>query len=253
MESRRDQAILRYFYPRPLRGGRRRLTGFAGLLRYFYPRPLRGGRRLWRSGSSGQHRISIHALCEEGDPARSSGTTTGQRFLSTPSARRATKARHDDLDHDQISIHALCEEGDFTVSYSGAGDIVFLSTPSARRATDWPRRQKLPDHYFYPRPLRGGRLAALHSTRTSEKFLSTPSARRATIAPHWPSAALRNFYPRPLRGGRHRVHKCGLHFHEISIHALCEEGDSKNGEKHLRFCFIIKRSAQIWKSFSKNI
>ena len=40
---------------------------------------------------------------------------------------------------------------------------------------------------------------------------------------------------------------------DISIHALREEGDSKNGEKHLRFCFIIKRSAQIWKSLSKNI
>ena len=39
----------------------------------------------------------------------------------------------------------------------------------------------------------------------------------------------------------------------ISIHALREEGDSKNGEKHFRFCFIIKRSAQIWKSLSKNI
>ena len=43
------------------------------------------------------------------------------------------------------------------------------------------------------------------------------------------------------------------HFRTISIHALREEGDSKNGEKHLRFCFVIKRSAQIWKSFSKNI
>ena len=40
---------------------------------------------------------------------------------------------------------------------------------------------------------------------------------------------------------------------DISIHALREEGDCKNGEKHLRFCFIIKRSAQIWKSLSKNI
>ena len=39
----------------------------------------------------------------------------------------------------------------------------------------------------------------------------------------------------------------------ISIHALREEGDCKNGEKHLRFCFIIKRSAQIWKSVSQNI
>ena len=45
----------------------------------------------------------------------------------------------------------------------------------------------------------------------------------------------------------------GRYMQTISIHALREEGDSKNGEKHLRFCFIIKRSAQIWKSLSKNI
>ena len=63
------------------------------------------------------------------------------------------------------------------------------------------------------------------------RFLSTPSARRATI--------------------RLDVQRQGER--QISIHALREEGDSKNGEKHLRFCFIIKRSAQIWKSFSKNI
>ena len=61
-------------------------------------------------------------------------------------------------------------------------------------------------------------------------FLSTPSARRATYFDS-------NLYLRRI----------------ISIHALREEGDSKNGEKHLRFCFIIKRSAQIWKSLSKNI
>ena len=62
-------------------------------------------------------------------------------------------------------------------------------------------------------------------------FLSTPSARRATLC-----AAIKEAIER-----------------FISIHALREEGDSKNGEKHLRFCFIIKRSAQIWKSLSKNI
>ena len=70
-----------------------------------------------------------------------------------------------------------------------------------------------------------GRLVSVHCI-----FLSTPSARRATGA-----------CPK-RRGGGH-----------ISIHALREEGDSKNGEKHLHFCFIIKRSAQIWKSLSKNI
>lgn len=47
--------------------------------------------------------------------------------------------------------------------------------------------------------------------------------------------------------------KLGELIDKISIHALREEGDSKNGEKHLRFYFIIKRSAQIWKSLSKNI
>ena len=62
------------------------------------------------------------------------------------------------------------------------------------------------------------------------EFLSTPSARRATVETESQDDTA-----------------------NISIHALREEGDSKNGEKHLRFCFIIKRSAQIWKSFSKNI
>ena len=56
--------------------------------------------------------ISIHALREEGDPKKSTEADTGDVFLSTPSARRAT-AQH----HGQVS-----------------GD-AFLSTPSARRAT----------------------------------------------------------------------------------------------------------------------
>ena len=66
-------------------------------------------------------------------------------------------------------------------------------------------------------------------------------------------SALYDFYPRPPRGGRPVARICSPVVIGISIHALREEGDSKNGEKHLRFCFIIKRSAQIWKSLSKNI
>ena len=62
-----------------------------------------------------------------------------------------------------------------------------------------------------------------------------------------------NFYPRPPRGGRQCDPDYTDYAYDISIHALREEGDCKNGEKHLRFCFIIKRSAQIWKSLSKNI
>ena len=124
------------------------------------------------------------------------------KFLSTPSARRAT------------------------VWVDGRVNSVqqFLSTPSARRATSGRIGRKLQNIDFYPRPPRGGRQMPLYIRSAAGKFLSTPSARRATatflytctfnlISIH----ALReegdstakskrfkhcNFYPRPPRGGR---------------------------------------------------
>ena len=81
------------------------------------------------------------------------------KFLSTPSARRATSSgalpgpalkisihalrEEGDLDIlgvadlQQISIHALREEGDISTKGIPAAAFRFLSTPSARRAT-WP-------------------------------------------------------------------------------------------------------------------
>ena len=43
---------------------------------------------------------------------RSTGPTTASRFLSTPSARRATHRRRAGPVRGTISIHALREEGD---------------------------------------------------------------------------------------------------------------------------------------------
>ena len=88
---RRSRCRCGHFYPRPLRGGRpnkqscgiiqlkflstpsaRRATeaeyGSKTPEAYFYPRPLRGGRRLWSWRHAACLFISIHALCEEGDP-----------------------------------------------------------------------------------------------------------------------------------------------------------------------------------------
>ena len=127
------------------------------LLGNFYPRPPRGGRP--RHGSrrrSGAH-ISIHALREEGDAAQLQSCRSSHGFLSTPSARRATKrasatsswrayfyprpprggrprAQLTKEFKEYISIHALREEGDRC-----------RWVPSA------------PDGNFYPRPPRGGR------------------------------------------------------------------------------------------------
>ena len=57
------------------------------------------------------------------------------KFLSTPSARRATSCKSMWCRAGAISIHALREEGD-TEDNGTSGDFeIFLSTPSARRAT----------------------------------------------------------------------------------------------------------------------
>ena len=102
---------------------------------YFYPRPPRGGRPSLRRYYSTSSSISIHALREEGDGSRPAGAAGGRdfyprpprggrlnylrynkgvkRFLSTPSARRATAAK-------KSTFSRLSQ---------------FLSTPSARRAT----------------------------------------------------------------------------------------------------------------------
>ena len=80
--------------------------------RYFYPRPPRGGR-----------------------PDALALNTVPSKFLSTPSARRATLPQLRWAVNNTISIHALREEGDQNVADSVADMDLFLSTPSARRAT----------------------------------------------------------------------------------------------------------------------
>ncbi len=193
--------------------------------RYFYPRPPRGG----RPSAAGQH----------AEP---------DRFLSTPSARRATPRPQKWPWYKK-----------------------FLSTPSARRATPpargwrtsyrhfyprpprggrrstvcWPTASPRSD--FYPRPPRGGRPPATPASCAAERFLSTPSARRATPSRHFLLRADAYFYPRPPRGGRQpglagrkdisyfypRPPRGGRRLGQtgratqfpISIYALREEGD----------------------------
>ena len=84
-------------------------------------------------------------------------TIMASKFLSTPSARRATRIRLFHCRPCSISIHALREEGDH------------------RMNGYWPNAFD-----FYPRPPRGGRQYALPKVEAFAQFLSTPSARRAT-------------------------------------------------------------------------
>ena len=84
-------------------------------------------------------------------------------------------------------------------------------------------------------------------SRSAFVFLSTPSARRATSTLIIEGRDTLHFYPRPPRGGRQNALVEWYNSHNISIHALREEGDSKNREKALCFCLIIHLSAQIAK------
>ena len=145
------------FYPRPLRGGRPSATAKYTASKNFYPRPLRGGRLLLVFEQAGLFVISIHALCEEGDRILERLIHNNRRFLSTPSARRATQS---------------VPTGDVTARN-------FYPRPlrGGRPLLRTFRRFRC---YFYPRPLRGGRPWRLNPKTAGERFLSTPSARRAT-------------------------------------------------------------------------
>ena len=194
---------------------------------YFYPRPPRGGRRLdsWHYGDNykisihalreegdlvfyrGQQNriISIHALREEGDVQCERPGRAGKKFLSTPSARRATARRFERRQMQAISIHALREEGD--------GSIMTLETYREN---------------FYPRPPRGGRLDKVERLYLGKVFLSTPSARRATeVKNKWDNDVEISIHALREEGDLVGTDDCQAH--NISIHALREEGDREQG------------------------
>ena len=168
------------FYPRPPRGGRPVVVLQHVGFHQFLSTPSARRATLKTTITTNVGGISIHALREEGDrraflqgrlpvyfyprpprggrPVMQDGLTRYVKFLSTPSARRATPRGKQATESTAISIHALREEGDVMQSFTKKYCFQFLSTPSARRATFKPEQSSV---------LQG-------------LFLSTPSARRAT-------------------------------------------------------------------------
>ena len=171
-----------------------------------------------------QVNISIHALREEGDRLRRRMESKemdfyprpprggrppdprlrqlAEEFLSTPSARRATRAQADKVQQRIISIHALREEGDINFDTARSRCEAFLSTPSARRATALPLRGSGRDRFLSTPSARRATYTVEAEVLEHDGFLSTPSARRATVRPCLHAREDRNFYPRPPRGGR---------------------------------------------------
>ena len=169
-----------YFYPRPPRGGRRRVLMIMRPHPHFYPRPPRGGR-----------------------PFSAAGQAFSGAFLPTPSARRATVHGRQGQGGVPISTHALREEGDVeavgalfevdaisTHALREEGDgfmtaktarCMEISTHALREEGDicWRRCRFQP--WISTHALREeGDLATSKSPYAQSIFLPTPSARRAT-------------------------------------------------------------------------
>ena len=126
----------------------------------------------------------------------------GKKFLSTPSARRATQRRRAARRARQISIHALCEEGDSSRSLVCSMLLSFLSTPSARRATHGRRDNLCSGQISIHALCEEGddhRRPAAHVRQISIHALCEEGDGSSRRMP----AASFDFYPRPLRGGRH--------------------------------------------------
>ena len=79
--------------------------------------------------------ISIHALREEGDHGLLDLRRVQIRFLSTPSARRATLCRSHKLRHGKDFYPRPPRGGRRGLRVGFVYQHQFLSTPSARRAT----------------------------------------------------------------------------------------------------------------------
>ena len=191
-----------HFYPRPPQGGRPTIRRWTMPSGQFLSTP--SARRATCAVTAFRKQlqiISIHALREEGDGAphpagartqhfyprpprggrRSSSKGNGKacKFLSTPSARRATVRQSRLSGSHQISIHALREEGDTsTRSMTTSTSYFYPRPPRGGRPPGSIARGRPCD--FYPRPPRGGRLQRVIACVQLFQFLSTPSARRAT-------------------------------------------------------------------------
>ena len=132
-------------------------------------------------------------------PATSGKTA---KFLSTPSARRATHNHGCPCGVVEISIHALREEGDAFIAVVVKYKAIFLSTPSARRATSG--------------ALSGGMAAliSIHALREEGDLFRRVRLVVVLISIH----ALREEGDQAILDEDGKVV-------EISIHALREEGD----------------------------
>ena len=156
------------------------------------------------------------------------------KFLSTPSARRATHIKENRMKYEIISIHALREEGDLVVrelllivssisihALREEGDFIPAGDGVAIPAISIHALREEGDHELERGLLR------------FKLFLSTPSVRRATLL-LGADSAIAVFLSTPSVRRATRLCPAVDDRFQISIYALREEGDIKSINKYRR-------------------
>ena len=148
------------FYPRPPRGGRRLDTISNNSRAKFLSTPSARRATLRHPRCFRRHKISIHALREEGDAARFFTIVVVLNFYPRPPRGGRREHVAHGLAPVSISIHALREEGDRRHPHpAGKGSI---SIHALREEGDGLSAGLLALRQgFYPRPPRGGRLGGI--------------------------------------------------------------------------------------------
>ena len=80
---------------------------------------------LWHSDTKAG-RISIHALCEEGDPPKAGLQAPHGDFYPRPLRGGRPLQMGTKADSLKISIHALCEEGDLTALFASLTGLISI-------------------------------------------------------------------------------------------------------------------------------
>ena len=128
-------------------------------------------------------------------------------FLSTPSARRATRVPWPVWRDMAISIHALREEGDMHLP-RGRG-CLRISIHALREEGDIAGAGSGSFFFnFYPRPPRGGRPEYLGDLRVIKEISIHALREEGDSMPSRARGLRGNFYPRPPRGGRPQPSFC---------------------------------------------
>ena len=124
------------------------------------------------------------------------------RFLSTPSARRATRPLFPPGMPTAISIHALREEGDVQPWLRRCSQQISIHALREEGDEYFKKHPEILDD-FYPRPPRGGRRPGWTLGRPQQD-ISIHALREEGDQPRpQGSGSSEYFYPRPPRGGRH--------------------------------------------------